>query len=326
MKNTLSYILFILGLMVNTSVIACDICGCKLGGFQNGILPQYNSHNIGVRYNYADFKARIEYNSPYDENEYSNDTYHRMDFMGRYVINKKLQVNIIVPYMYNVMRGNTQNIDVSGIGDPVALFYYNPFNTGDKLGKGFKHSLLIGGGMKFPLGDFESVDNGEIANRNFQLGSGSLDYLLSANYTIRYRSYGLNLESSYKMNTRNKSGYIFGNQMNVSSYVFYHFNTSLVSLLPYTGLYYEQSDQHKEGKIIQTNTGGEAYFFTTGAQILRSNWTLSIQFQTPFKQVYNTDQISIISAGNRWTTGLIYNIPFKTEIEKMAGKLSSSSK
>ncbi|WP_109830441.1 hypothetical protein [Reichenbachiella versicolor] len=310
MKRILLYLLIIISLSAFDSK-ACDICGCKLGGLSYGILPQYDSHFIGLRYSNASFKAEINYNSPYDQDVYSNDTYNRVDLIGRYVVTSKIYLNVIFPYMHNVMRGNEQNISVSGIGDPMMLIYYNPINTGYEMEKRWKHSLLIGGGLKLPLGNYQAVDNGEIINRNFQLGSGSLDYVVSLNYTLRYNLWGVNIESSYKMNTKNKENYQFGNQINYSSYLFYQIETTLASILPYGGFYYEWSDLHKDGIIIQTNTGGKVLFASIGSQIIRSNWSINVQFQIPVNQSYNVDQYSSISAGERTTIGLMYNISSK---------------
>ena len=236
--------------------MACDVCGCKLGGLYFGILPQFNTHFIGLRYSHATFKASMNYNSEYLEDEFSTDTYQRIDLMGRVSITEKLQINFLVPYMRNNMDGSHQKVTSDGLGDPMVLVYFNPFNTGNEIVKDWKHALLVGGGVKLPVGEYEKEDNGEIINRNFQLGSGSLDYVLSANYTLRYQDWGINLESSYKINTANSRDYEFGNQANISGYLFNYLQTPQVSFLPYGGVFVETAGKHMDGKIEQVNTGG----------------------------------------------------------------------
>ncbi len=305
-------IVVLLLLVISSSIVyGCDVCGCKLGGLYYGILPQYNSHFVGVRYSHASFNASITYDSEYLEDEYSHDTYQRVDLYGRYVFHPKFQMYAIVPYLRNQMDGSHQDVTESGVGDPMVLLYYNPFNTGDEVTNDWKHSLLLGAGVKLPLGDFESEDNGELINRNFQLGSGSLDYLISMNYTLRFNNLGLNIESSYKYNTANKYEYKFGNQLNSSVYLFYYFQTPQISFLPYTGIYFESAEKHLDGKVEQPNTGGSATFCSLGTQVLRNNFTLAFQYQAPISQNYNSDEISEIKTGNRFMINLLYNFSMK---------------
>ena len=303
MRKVLSVVIVAL---VHGQIWACDICGCKLGGLSYGILPQYNSHFIGARFSQAAFNAKIDYANPYDEVIQSEDTYWRVDIMGRYILRPKIHLNVMIPYMHNAMRGNHQNVDVSGLGDPIILVYYNLINTGEQLDKKWKHSLLVGGGVKLPVGEFRKTDNGVIVNRNFQLGSGSMDYLLSTNYTFRYKSAGANIEGSYKFNTRNSDQYLFGNQLNLSSYFFYQLETTWMSILPYSGIYHEWSARHKSKMIIQSNTGGKATFATLGSQLMRADWSVNVYYQYPVFQRYNVDQYSMIDAGDRLTLGIIY--------------------
>ncbi len=300
-------------LLASLKGMACDVCGCKLGGLYFGILPQYNTHFIGVRYSQATFRSSLQYNSDYLEDESSQDTYQRIDLMGRYSLSKKFQLNFLLPYMQNNMEGTHQDVTSSGIGDPVVLVYYNPVNTGEVLFKRWKQSLLVGGGLKLPLGAYRKEDGGKIINRNFQLGSGSLDYLLSANYTLRYKEWGINLESSYKFNTSNKLGYKFGNQLNASSYLFYYVQTPQVSFVPYAGVFFEKAGTHLDGKITQANTGGSATFGTLGTQVFRNNLTLTLQYQHPMAQHYRTDRVSTIETGSRFTVGLLFNFSLKKE-------------
>ena len=291
---------------------ACDVCGCKLGGLYFGILPQYNNHFIGLRYSHADFNATMNYNSNYLENESSRDTYQKVELMGRVVINKKFQLNFILPYLFNEMDGSHQDIYSSGMGDPMVLAYYQLLNNAESFTSDWKHALLVGAGLKLPLGEYKAQDNGELINRNFQLGSGSLDYLISLNYTLRKNSIGVNVETGYKLNTENSDHYKFGNQFNANSYFFYWKEIKKFSLMPYSGIYFEQGASHKNHDFEEHNTGGHATFCSIGLQSYLGTWTLNALFQVPLDQKFNSDQISKIEAGNRFTVGLLFNIPKKS--------------
>ena len=285
--------------------LACDACGCKLSGFSFGILPQYTSHFIGVRYTHAAFSAKMDHKFAPDE--HSNDTYNRAEIMARYSLTRKLILTGALPYMSNRMEGNTETITASGMGDPTILLYYNLINNGNYGKALWKQSLLVGGGVKLPLGDYEQRNNGELVNRNFQLGSGSFDYLAALNYTLRRKSFGFNAESSYKLNTANELDYRFGNQFHVSTYFFYVLKSKRTSFLPYAGVFFETGEQHTDGLIIKENTGGHSTFATVGGQYYFGRFSINAEYQKPIYQEFNSDDIATISAGHRFSIGLLFN-------------------
>lgn len=286
--------------------MACDVCGCSLSGLYFGYMSLQDRNLIGLQYNRATFSAYIDNDDYYFEDEYSNDTYQRVDLTGKFSITNKLQIRYIVPYMFNSMNGSHQNVDASGIGDPIVMAYYNVLNTSDKL-EGVWHSLDVGGGFELPVGDYDMEDQGELINRNFQLGSGSLDYILSANYIIRRDKWGINTEGSYKLNTTNSHEYRFGNQWNVSASVFRYFETQSVSFLPFAGVYYEFGDYHQLNGIREANTGGESLLGTLGGQLYLSRLTFNTQYQFIIDQSFNTDEFATIEGGNRFTFGVFYS-------------------
>ena len=313
MKNV---IIIVLLFITTKGMKACDICGCQLGGLYFGLLANSNAHYIGVRYTKAHFNASIDYGEDsLLPNEFSDDTFHRGELLGRYIISDRFQLHAIVPYMYNDMNGSEQVLTFQGFGDPSLLLYFNPLQkkkeTSLKLAvpeyKNISHSLRVGGGIKLPVGKFDRFDEGEIVNRNFQVGTGSVDFLITANYSLAIKKWGVNVESSYKINTENKDRYRFGNQFNASSYLFYAQPLVNALVTPYSGIFYETGEMHRDGMIKQVNTGGNATHFTAGIQINWNSITLNSFYQTPIQQNYNSDAISTIDSGDRWSLGLLYN-------------------
>ncbi|MTI22768.1 hypothetical protein E1176_17180 [Fulvivirga sp. RKSG066] len=301
------FIILIICLASSSQAFACDVCGGKLGGLNLGLAPSFNGHFIGFKYSQAHFNAFVDYGSQYLENESSDDVYYRMDLIGRVTISKRWQLNVILPYLYNEMDGSHQNVTLSGVGDPMFLVYHQVLNKQSNTGY-IGHNLLFGGGLKLPLGDFENLDQGEIINRNFQLGSGSFDYLLTSNYSISYKKLGLNIEGAYKYNTGNKDDYRFGNQVNASGNIYYTINASGFSLLPFFGGYFEAAGKHQDNAIEVANTGGQAWFASLGTEVYAGNFTLSTQYQIPISQDYNVDQFSSIEAGSRYALSILWNI------------------
>jgi hypothetical protein len=301
--------IFCLIFLVGSTGKACDACGCKLSGLSFGIMPQYDTHFIGLRYSHARFTADIDY--PYLEDEHSSDSYQKVELIGRYNISKKIKANVVVPYMYNEMNGSQTTSRIEGLSDAMVVFYYNLFNTSDNKTSVLKQSMLVGAGVKLPTGKYQQQESGQLLNPNFQLGSGSLDYLLSVNYTMRYKSIGMNVESSYKINSTNKYDYRFGNQFNSSGYLFYFKETKLVAILPYAGLFYEQAKRHNDGGVDRENSGGSAMFATLGAQLYKGKFTFMGQYQLPIAQNYNSEKIATITAHERITFGLMFNFSFR---------------
>ncbi|MEM6830509.1 MAG: hypothetical protein AAF551_08315 [Bacteroidota bacterium] len=299
---------------------ACDICGCNMSGLYFGFLPMYKSHFVGLRYSQTTFDAYIDNDGFYFEDEFSTDTYRRVELIGRFSLSNKLQVRYIVPYAVNDMDGSHQNVHAHGFSDPIVMAYYNPFNTGNDFTRTIMHTLLLGGGVKLPLGAFGQQDQGELINPNFQLGSGSLDYVVGLNYTARHRTLGINIESSYKINTANRDDYRFGDQANASANLFYYIETPKLSILPFGGVYYERAAHHTSGEIIEANTGGEAWLGTLGAQLFRNKLMVNLQYQTPISQSFHTDHHASISGKDRFSISVIQNFSFNKAGEKNQGE------
>lgn len=308
MKRILKFLLLAIpALMFARSGHACDVCGCSLGGSYFGILPQFNKNFVGLRWSQAKFNAHMNHHSEYLGEEFSNDTYSKVELWGRFYVSKKIQVFAFVPYAYNDMNGTEQVLKASGLADVTLLSNIMLFNTGEDKKKKFKHTLVAGGGIKLPTGSHDLEDQGKLVNPNFQLGTGSTDFLLSTVYTLRYQKVGLNSELGYKINTRNSNDYLFGNQFHASGQFFYWQNVKAFKFLPNTGLYYETADHHKAGNIVQSNTGGSALLFTSGLETYYNNFSIGVNYKYPLAQEFNSDDISTIKSKQRWMISLTYN-------------------
>jgi len=285
--------------------VACDICGCSLGGNYFGILPLYNKNFIGLRWSQAKFHS---YMAPTQNmsSQHSNDTYNKMEVWGRFYVAKRVQVFAFIPYVYNDMNGSDQNVSAHGLGDINVMTNFVVVNTSDNKSD-FKHMLIGGGGMKLPTGKFSMTDKGKIINRNFQVGTGSLDFNLNVVYTLRYKKTGINVESGYKINTRNRDEYLFGNQYRASAQLFFWHKAGLFSFLPHGGINYEQAARHRNGEIIQVNTGGSAWLGSGGIDVYIGRVTVGVNYQKPISQHYNSDESADITSKARWTSSVTFN-------------------
>lgn len=320
-------LIFVYTLFFSLSIRACDICGCKLGGLTLGLLSGNQSHYLGFRLTHASFEARIRYQSAFLADEFSEDTFLTSELIGRYVLSEFIQFHALIPYAYNRMKGNTQRLTFSGIGDPTVLVFFSLLRNSVKrenfifnAKEGFtiknkfsSHLLLVGGGVKLPVGDFDRLDQGTIVNRNFQLGTGSMAYLLSANYTWSHSAWGMQAEVSYTIHTKNPTGYLFGNQLNANLNLFFSLPFRSGAWTPFAGLVYENSKAHEAQRIRQFNTGGYTTFLTLGTQLNIKKISLMMTYQNPIDQKYNADSISEIKSNSRISIGILYQIALKTK-------------
>lgn len=299
--------IFILLTLNITTSVGCDVCGCSLGSNYFGILPQYDQHFIGLRWHYSSFLARMNHNSEYLENEYSHDTYQKFEWWGRFYLTERIQLFASIPYSYNRMNGSHQRVTASGIGDISLLVNYAIVNTGEDVGNPWRHTWLMGGGIKLPTGDFRQEDQGRLINPNFQLGTGSTDFTVNTIYTVRFNNVGLSMSATQQINTINPEGYRFGHQRNISGQLFFWHKIKALSLLPNAGVYYETGAMHTDHGIQQTNTGGEAWFAQAGLEVYYRQAAVGFTFQQPISQKMNSDQIADIEARERTVLSLIYN-------------------
>ena len=287
------FILFIINILTTYSLFACDICGCGVGSYYVGIMPQFQKHFVGIRYKNASFRSHLLY-SPVLQTE---ENFQSTELWARIYPLPKMQVLAFVPYNFNAQRTNTNYLTANGLGDITLLANYNLFKTVDSLKTVWKHNVLVGGGVKLPTGKYEyNTRPDEVANPNFQLGTGSMDFLLSLTYTLRYQKAGINTDLNYKINTQNSDQYRFGNKVSGSLSGFYitDFGKNLFKrlvLMPNAGVYWEHSQTDtRSAKNIQ-ETGGYLVNANIGLETYYTTWAFGLSYQTPLSQNLAQGQI-----------------------------------
>jgi hypothetical protein len=298
---TLCFILWMAFSVQDTK--ACDACGCALGGFNFGLVPQEESHFIGLKYSQARFYAEMVHGAA--GKEFSHDRYQRLDLMGRVAISERLQLNLIAPFMRNHMNGSHEKERLNGMGDPMAILNYKLINQKGNPMEKWLHNLWVGGGLKAPLASFTFSQTEQLINPSFQLGSGSWDMFSMVNYTAMRNRLGLNLESAFKYNTSNSQDYRFGNQWNIQGNLFYVPKTEKVQWVPMAGFYHEYGGVHTFEGFDQVNSGGRATMAQVGLQVQFGNLMLHGNYQQPISQSFNSDHHVDIEAHGRFSLTVI---------------------
>ncbi len=292
----LKYILTIILLSATQVSFACDACGCANSGSYFGLMPQSNKSIIGVRYQNLNFVAHPESHVLRTE-----ETFHVSELYVRFFPIKRVQVMAFMPYRFSKQVTTSETKKQKGLGDATLLVNYNIINSfmDSESDAKFSHTLLFGGGVKLPSGKFKYDENNvaDVANPNFQLGTGTTDFILNAFYTINKEQWGLATNVSRKFNTTNSDNYRFGDQLYGTIDLYRSFTIKTLTITPNVGLYAENSDLGKRNNIEILETGGKLLNGTVGLSFFTNRWTLGLSAQKPISQKLSAGFVEAKSRG-----------------------------
>jgi hypothetical protein len=278
--------LFCLNIFV-LQVSACDVCGCGVGSYYLGILPEFKKRFIGLRYQHKSLKTHI---SPDGSTSYltTHETYLSTEIWGALNLGKRFRIMGFVPY--NFIERNNQGAISSknGLGDISMIAYYQLLNKRKTLfNKALIQTLWIGGGLKLPTGKYKVDDKDILSSLNtFQLGTGSTDFMVNAMYDIRLQDAGINTNLSYKINTNNQFQYQFGNKLTANILTYYKLNIqNKFTIALNAGMLFEiASKDYEEKKFIVDNSGGNLSMSNLGIELTSKKISLGLNWQTPIEQ------------------------------------------
>jgi hypothetical protein len=200
------------------------------------------------------------------------------------------------------VQSNTQTImasgerkTLSGIGDVSVLAHYNVVNTFfDSTAHSVDHIWLMGGGIKLPTGKYDyNMNQDEVANPNFQLGTGSVDYIINSIYTVRKNNIGLNLDLSYKINGTNKNNYKFANKSRAIVNGFMQLTAGDFTFLPNLGVLGEYNSHDKQNGIDNQFSGGYLSTAMLGSEVYYKKITAGFSLQKPIAQDLSGSQLKL---------------------------------
>lgn len=269
---------------------ACEICGCGTGNYYIGLLPQFRSGFLGVRYQFSSFHTSING----DATQYSKDLFQSIEVWGGINIGKRWQIIAIVPFNFIHQASDDGTYKGSGIGDIAAIVNYEVFNRssateGKKL---VTQQLWLGAGIKLATGKFniDPTDPALVALANTQVGSGSNDFLLNAMYNVSVNNFGVSTGARYKMNTANKDKYFFGNKLSANSIVYYSIKSLKTTITPNAGLMYEHTEASKLSSQKIAETGGYLLSTAAGIEINFNKMSIGCNAQLPLSQNFANGQ------------------------------------
>ncbi|MFD2886963.1 transporter family protein [Chitinophaga cymbidii] len=269
------------------STFACDICGCGVGSYYIGILPEFSKKIAGIRYRYNTLRTHIGAGGAITYLT-TEETYRTAEVWGGWTIGTRFRVMGYVPVSFNEKLNQGITTRRNGLGDAGIQGFYQLFDNRRTVGrKLLVHSLWLGGGVKLPTGRYDAAEKntGTESANIFQLGSGSVDFTFNGMYDIRLQDAGINMAASYKVNTRNGEDYRYGNKFSANAQAYYKFRIrDFVTIAPNAGVMYERAGEDDDDGFSVDVSGGYALLGTFGAEVTFSRIAVGANFQAPMSQ------------------------------------------
>ncbi len=274
--------LLLFAFLTGSNASACDVCGCGAGSYYFGIAPQFSKNFIGLRYRQQQFTSH-----PGSRVFQTAESFHSMELMGRWFPHRKWMLTASIPYAFQEQRDSEGLKTLNGMADMTFMANYLLFDWAGFDGLSVsRHTLALGAGLKLPTGSYRysELDLTDVANPNFQLGTGSTDAVAALQYIFRHRSWGLWSDVSVKINSANPDGYRFGHMAAGNMSVFYVKEFAGMALMPSAGLYAEtrKMDNGNGARVVET--GGHLANATAGLNLFIGRFVLGAQFLKPVAQ------------------------------------------
>jgi hypothetical protein len=294
-----------MALSVNTA-LACDVCGCSVGGSYFGILPQFQQNFVGLRYQHRSFTSEHLTLFPNEAPLKTQETFHTTELWGRYVPHPKVHLFAFVPYNYFTKEEENIHSVVSGLGDVSLMAHYIVFNTGDSVKTKWKQALQIGTGIKLPTGKSNHIqEHSGLLIPSIQAGTGAFDIPFSIIYTIRNGKWGANAEANYRLNLHNKRDYKFGDRMTTSVRTFYWYGKKNFTILPHLSVGYEHGFRDTDKGAEAEYTGSQSILGGAGIDFYYKRFILNANTQIPLYQHIAQGQIT---GKSRFNIGIAYQL------------------
>jgi hypothetical protein len=245
------------------SASACDICGAGAGSYNPFLNPHLSRH-----YTSASFVHRC-YNTLSDEGIASREYYNSLLLGGQFTIGNRLQLIASVPYQFNSLTNQYGKIKISGLGDISLLVNYKIFDK--EQGKN-RHTVLLGAGVKLASAQYnpEVKDGGE----NFQLGTGSTDYLVNGMYRFGTGNWNFNVVGTYKYNSANKNDYRYGDILTTALTIARRIAVKENSIAPYLQFTMESHMKDADKHVLQQHSGGHVCYSGGGIDLSTQRFTI----------------------------------------------------
>ncbi len=280
MKRVFSVLILVL--IGYSSVFACDVCGCSVGGTTFGLLLQRPYHYVGLRAQYTSFAVIDEYQN----NQQLQDRYWQFDLSGRFYLHERVQILASIPYHQNIrMGGDAADQEVSGLGDIQVATLGRLL---DSKSENHRHLFDLGMGIHLPTGTAAPDAESLLLPQRLYPGYGSLSFSVQAAYVYQYKQWGLRALGNALLPTYGSDNYRYGRQFVFSPTLFREIQGDGWVLIPQVGWWAEwvQADEkYRDGTTVY-GTGGQGHLLDAGIDWQIKQIVLSTRVQVPLGGQY----------------------------------------
>lgn len=309
-------ILFLLGINLSLIAYSCDLCSVYLN-----LEPNDLKNSIGLNYRYRTFSQdKISFNTINDGQKHalgntviSNstsqaETYKSYDLWGNFFVSEKWQVYSQISFADNYyLEDDSVIYNISGVGDLLLLPKFMVYNTKVTDSSKWIQRLIFGAGISIPIGKFNQPYMVSPVTKNkstviygapyaeldphMQAGTGSLDFVFSLEYQLRYNTLGLASSVLYRYANENSNQFRFANRFNLNNYIFKLIKIKKSQLAPNIGLNLESSKRDQFKKQDYLNSGGTSLFFSSGVKWYNNTIAMGVTYWSPIYQNLNDNQL-----------------------------------
>lgn len=301
MKIRLLFLLCLLLALAPGRGWACDICGCFMG-----ITPYDNQSGVSLMHRYRSFNgyqahgqrsrffpagarpffpSSLNGDDGYNHNHAADPTdfeaFRVLELRGKYFLSRRVELNAFVPYVLNTSQINGRQLNGAGLGDVTVFAGYHLLRQIETAG--VQSRLIVGGGAKLPTGDFRrhNAQGQRYALLN-QVGTGTTDGFVYANYIAGFHRVGLSVNGSYRRSTENAYRNSIAPSTAVFANLFYRLPLgSDWQFYPSAQFFYERTQgEMLEGYLTNAHAMDNA-LLGPGFDVYYKNVSLNTGFQLP---------------------------------------------
>lgn len=275
----------VLGFLMSTQVIACDICSFNLG-----LNPNFNRNQLGFRYRYRSFFGHHSHEGGGSGHaSMDQEISQSAEFFVRWYPNPKWQLLAVLPVTYNTgFNHKTLAKQVFGVSDPVFAAYRQVFQRIPDENRKVGQRMFAGGGISVPLGTRKVA--GEF-DAQFSTGSGAWAVQAGAMYIASLGRITIGLDGLSRYAFSNPWEYQYGWRNTVNAQVFYRIQANdKLAILPTVGLAGEIASRDAFTGNLVADTGAKVATGTAGVEVYAGKLSISLQGQYPIIQAVNGEQ------------------------------------
>lgn len=270
-------------------LLAHGVGSHQLSGGSVGLFSAFQRHSIGVNWQYNhDQLPQMMYYEPQlsllPQYIIPEAYYHTIELTGSFCPLKKLQISAALPFTRNALKTSVANARSYGIGEVRLTVDYLIFNT-DTTQNLWKHRVTLGSGIKFPSGRAVVKTSGSETLFSLQNSTGSYDFLFRANYITRFKKMGCQAVLNYRLNTRGRDEYRYGNFFSGNCSLFYEQALKKISLLPNIGVSYEMTQQTRYKELYLRGSENHVWWGNIGLELYAANIQIGCSLALPISKM-----------------------------------------